>query len=87
MQVALYPVSSTLSCTYTLTLWRVVEDHVVVFSMRGSREVDWGVWTIGTPGKSQVAIGVVRDRVKSANFGHQANSDSDIVCFIFQLLE
>ena len=26
-------------------------------------------------------------RVKSGNFGHQVNSDSDLVCFIFQLLE
>ena len=25
--------------------------------------------------------------VKSGNFGHQVNSDSDHVCFIFQLLE
>ena len=29
----------------------------------------------------------VSDRVKSGNFGHQINSDSDLVCFIFQLLE
>ena len=26
-------------------------------------------------------------RVKSGNFGHQVNSDSDLVCFLFQLLE
>ena len=26
-------------------------------------------------------------RVKSGNLGHQVNSDSDLVCFIFQLLE
>ena len=26
-------------------------------------------------------------RVKSGNFGHQVNSDSDLVCFIFKLLE
>ena len=26
-------------------------------------------------------------RVKSGNFGHQVNSDGDLVCFILKLLE
>ena len=28
-----------------------------------------------------------KGRVKSGKFGHQANSDSDLVCFIFYFLE
>ena len=30
---------------------------------------------------------ITNNMVKSDNFGHQVNSDSDLVCFIFYLLE
>ena len=32
-------------------------------------------------------LSIVPSRLKSGNFGHQVNSDSDLFCFIFLLFE
>ena len=44
-----------------------------------TEEGNRAVYTFGT--------WIFTSRVKSGNFGHQVNSDSDLVCFIFYFLE
>ena len=54
-----------------------------LFCVAADQEGKKGVRTPSPPPENQKAIGYLSNRVKSGNFGHQVNSDRDLVCFIF----